>query len=90
MTTPVRRTSEEVGRLGDAIYERDIRSQVEKTHHGKIVAIDVDSGDYSIGENVIAATERLLAQNPDADIWAVKVGFRALRSFGAGSFWRTG
>ncbi|MDE2641061.1 MAG: hypothetical protein OXI03_10850 [Chloroflexota bacterium] len=90
MTTPVRRTADEVGRLGDAIYERDIRSQVEKTHHGKIVAIDVDSGDYSIGENVIAATERLLAQDPNADIWCVKVGYRALRSFGAGSFWRSG
>ena len=68
----------------------DIRSQVEKAHHGKIVAIDVDSGDYSIGENVIAATERLLAQDPNADIWCVKVGYRALRSFGAGSFWRSG
>ena len=90
MTTPVRRTADEVGRLGDAIYERDIRSQVEKAHHGKIVAIDVDSGDYSIGENVIAATERLLAQDPNADIWCVKVGYRALRSFGAGSFWRSG
>ena len=90
MTTPVRRTADEVGRLGDAIYERDIRSQVEKTHHGKIVAIDVNSGDYSIGENVIAATERLLAQDPDAEIWCVRVGYRALRSFGAGSLRRSG
>ena len=90
MTTPVRRTAEEAGRLGDEIYERDIRPQVEEAHHGKIVAIDVDSGDYVIDDNALAASERLLAQNPGADIWCVKVGYRALRSFGAGSLWRTG
>ncbi len=90
MTTPVRRTAEEVGRLGDAIYERDIRPLVEKTHHGKIVAIDVNSGDYIIDDIALAAAERLLAQNPGADIWAVKVGYRALYRIGAGSLWRTG
>ena len=42
---PTRRTAEETGRLGDEIYERDIRPKVEDTHYGKIVAINVDSGD---------------------------------------------
>ena len=55
----IRRSPEEIGRLGDAIYERDIRPHVETTHHGKIVSIDVDSGDYAVGDSVIAATDRL-------------------------------
>ena len=38
------RPKEETARLGDEIYERDIRRQVEAEHHGDIVAIDVDSG----------------------------------------------
>ena len=90
MTTPVRRTADEVGRLGDAIYERDIRSQVEKTHHGKIVAIDVNSGDYLIDDIALSAAERLLAQNPDADIWCVKIGYPALYRIGGGSMRRAG
>ncbi len=41
---------EETARLGDEIYERDIRRRVEADHHGEVVAIDVDSGDYAIAE----------------------------------------
>ena len=32
------------------IFERDIRAQVEADHDGEIVAIDVDSGEWAIGE----------------------------------------
>lgn len=90
MTTPTRRTAEETGRLGDEIYERDIRPQVEEAHHGKIVAINVDSGDYAIDDTGLAASERLLTQDPSADVWCLRVGYGALRSFGASSLRRTG
>ena len=90
VATPTRRR-EETHRLGDEIYERDIRSRVETDHHGEIVAIDVNSGSWAIGENVIVATDRLRAQQPEArDVWLIRVGYRALRSFGAGSLRRTG
>ena len=84
-----RRPREETARLGKEIYERDIRRQVEADHHGEIVAIDVDSGVWGIGDTVIAATDLLRAQRPDAvDVWSERVGYRALRSFGAGSLRR--
>ena len=38
--TPVRRPKNETARLGDEIYEWDIRPQVEADHHGEYVAID--------------------------------------------------
>ena len=82
MTTPARRSAEEAGRLGDEIYERDIRPQVEATHHGKIVAIDVDTGDYAIADTALAASERLRARRSDADVWLVRIGYRTLRNFG--------
>ena len=82
---PKRRTAEEAGRLGDEIYEREIRPQVEGTCHGRIVAINVDSGEYAIDDTGLAASERLLAKDPSAEIWCLRVGYGALRSFGAGS-----
>ena len=90
MTRPRQRTAEETGRLGDEIYERDIRSEVEGTNHGRIVAINVDSGDYAIDDTGLAASERLLAQDPSAEIWCLRVGYGALRSFGVGSLRRAG
>ena len=84
------RPTEEIARLGKDIYERDIRSKVEDAHHGEIVAIDVDSGRWAIGEGVLEAADRLRAQCPEvADVWSERVGYRALRSFGAGSLRRT-
>src|SRR5919108_4394784 len=77
-----RYSAEETARRGDAIYERDIRAQVEPTHRGKVVAIDIDSGAYSIADNALTASEHLLAQRPDAEIWCVRVGSRVLHRMG--------
>lgn len=38
--------AEETARRGDDIYERTIRAQVETTHDGKVVAIDVETSGY--------------------------------------------
>ena len=89
-TSPPSRPKEETARLGDEIYERDIRPQVEADHVGEVVAIDVESGSWAIGEDEIVATDRLQAQRPDAyDVWCLRVGYRALYSFGGGSLRRT-
>ena len=53
----VRRTAADASILGDEIYQRDIRQQVEDAYYGKIVAIDVNSGDYAIGDTVSRCVE---------------------------------
>ncbi len=83
------RPRDETARLGDEIYERDIRHKVEADHHGEVVAIDVESESWAIGDNVIAATDRLRTQCPDAiDVWLLRVGHRALHHFGGRSLRR--
>jgi hypothetical protein len=81
-TRQPRYSAEETARRGDAIYERDIRAQVEVAHRGKVVAIDIDRGTYVIADNALVASEHLLAQHPDAEIWCVRVGHRALHRIG--------
>ena len=86
----VRRPTEDTARLGKKIYERDIRRQVEADHHGDVVAIDVDSGNWAVANDEIAAVDRLRAMRPGAvNVLCERVGYRALRSFGAGSLRRT-
>jgi len=81
-TRQPRYSAEETARRGGAIYERDIRAQVEPMHRGKVVAIDIDSGAYVIADNVLTASERLLSQHPDAAIWCVRVGSRVHHRIG--------
>ena len=82
MNAPTRPAAE-ISRLGREIYERDIRKQVEAAHHGEVVAIDVDTGTWAVGNNVIAATGRLQEKRPEAvNVLSERVGYPALRHFG--------
>ena len=76
--------------MGKEIYGRDIRHKVEADHHGEVVAIDVDTGNWAIGHDLLSATDRLRAEHEDAyDIWCERVGYRAMSSIGGGSLRRT-
>ena len=81
----LQRSADEVGRLGDEIYEREIRSQVEADHHGEYIAIDVDSGCWGLGANLLEAREQLDRQRDDPDsrnVFGLRVGYDVLRHFG--------
>ena len=73
---------EEVARRGDEIYEREIRSKFEGRCEGQAVAIDVDTGSYVVSDEAGAAAEELLAKNPDAEIWVVRIGKHAMTRIG--------
>ena len=90
-TTLLRRPREETARLGDEIYERDIRPQVEADHHGEFVSIDVASGGWALSDDLLTAARRLREQCPDAiDVWSVQVGYGVIGSIGGGSHRRSG
>jgi hypothetical protein len=77
-----RYSKEEFAQRGDALYESEIRSQVEDGDRGKIVAIDLETGDFEVDASEIAACDRLEARRPDAQIWMVRIGSRHVRRFG--------
>jgi 23S rRNA maturation mini-RNase III len=80
-----RYSAEETARRGDEIYEQQIRSLVEDGNRGKVVAIDVESGAYAVAEDALSASHDLLDRLPDAEIWCVRVGSRALYRMGGTS-----
>ncbi len=77
-----RYSKEEFARRGDEIYESQVHPQVAKGNHGKIVAIDIETGDFEVDKSEIAACERLEARRPDAQIWIMRIGSRHVRRFG--------
>jgi hypothetical protein len=77
-----RYSKEEAARRGQDIYERQVRPQVEEGNRGKIVAIDIESGAFEVAGDTLAASDRLLARDPDAQIWFVRIGHRALHRLG--------
>jgi hypothetical protein len=80
-----RYSKEEYARRGGEIYEQQIRSQVEAGNKAKTVAIDIETTEYALGENILAAAQPLLDRNSDAQIWVVRIGHRAVHRIGARS-----
>jgi frataxin-like iron-binding protein CyaY len=73
---------EEFAQRGDRIYQTQIRSQIEAGNQGKIVAIDLETGDFEVDASEIAACDRLESRHPNAQIWIVRIGSRHVRRFG--------
>jgi len=80
-----RYSKEEFAERGDALYETQIRAQVEEGNHGKIVAIDLETGAFEVDTSEVAACNRLEAHYPDAQVWIVRIGSRYVRRFGGRS-----
>jgi hypothetical protein len=80
--TRPRYSKEEFARRGDAIYERDIRPALAAADEGHFVAIDIDTGAYEVDADEQAASDRLLARHPGAQVWLRRVGSRYARRFG--------
>ncbi|MFM5982126.1 MAG: hypothetical protein ACKO9I_16575 [Sphaerospermopsis kisseleviana] len=77
-----RYSKEEFAQIGEQIYEMQIRPKIEAGNEGKIVAIDIETGDFEIDASEIAACDRLEFRHPDAQIWIVRIGSRYVRRFG--------
>ena len=80
-----RYSKEEFARRGDLIYQTQIRRQIEADNHGKIVAIDIETGDFEVANSTILAVDRLYERKPDAQPWVIRIGHRAVFRFGSRS-----
>jgi hypothetical protein len=80
-----RYSTEEFARRGNEIYESQVRPRVEAGNHGKIVAIDIETGAFEVADTPMAAVDRLYEQYPDAQPWAIRIGHRAVFRFGSQS-----
>lgn len=78
-----------IARRGDALYERDILPHMTAADTGHVVAIDVESGAYAIDPDQLTAAHRVLAQQPEAQLWFRRVGFRCVHHFGGRSLSRS-
>lgn len=68
-------TREEIVQRGKEIYERNIRPLVEAGNEGRVVAIDVLTGEYELAGNATVSSGQLRARLPEAVIFFMRVGY---------------
>ena len=72
-----------ISRIGHEIYETQLRSKVETEENiGKLISIDIRTGDYEIGDDLIPTVRRLRHRRPDAQVWTERIGYNAVYAVG--------
>ena len=61
--------TEDAPAIGRAIYQEKIRPKLGPECKGKVVVIDVKSGDYEIADRHFDADSKLRERRPDAYTW---------------------
>jgi hypothetical protein len=73
----------DIAQRGQEIYQQQLRRLIEtEVNIGKIVVIDVDTGDYEIADEGLTAGKRLLQRHPDAAMLCLRIGYDAVYSLG--------
>ncbi len=81
-------SGEEIARRGEEIYEEQLRAQVETEENiGKIISIDIETGDFEIDKDPLVTGTRLQAKHPGAAIYGKRIGYNAVYAIG-GSLYR--
>ncbi len=73
---------EEVAAQGEAIYEKEIRGNVECDNKGKYLVLDIETGEYEIDQEDVVATKRAMAKRPNAVLYGLRIGYPAAYRLG--------
>ncbi len=69
---------DELAEKGEDIYER-ISGEVEEKYRGLFIAIEADSGDYSIAQSPLEAIDKARKKHPESVFYVKRIGYRVAR-----------
>jgi hypothetical protein len=74
---------QQIAQRGKELYEQQIRAKVETQENiGKIISIDIESGDYEVDSDLLATCRRLQARHEHPVLWTERIGFNAVYAIG--------
>ena len=74
---------EEVARRAKQMYVSSIQEQVESEENiGKMVIIDIETGNYEVDKTGLKAARHLSEQNPNARLFGIRIGYNVAASLG--------
>lgn len=68
-------SSSEIAERGEALFQQEIRSELDPNTHGKFLVLDVETGEYEIDRDELAALKRARAKRPGAPLYVLRVGY---------------
>jgi hypothetical protein len=78
-------SNEEIMLRGEEIYDISLRSLMEPQYQGQGRIIDIETGEYEVDADSLAASKHMLAKHPGAALYGIRVGCDVVESFGGGA-----
>lgn len=83
MQSPPKYSPQETAERGMKWYDNGIRQQLEvEANLGKFLALDVDTGQYVLADNLLIAANTLKSSLPQADMFAIRIGYPTVHKMG--------
>jgi len=73
----------QLARRGQAYYDQHLRAKLEPAHRGEFLYLDVETGEYELDADEVAAMERATANHPNSVFYILRVGYPASVYIGA-------
>ena len=78
-----RYSKEEIADRGEQLYEQQIRQHVGKEENvGKFLIIDIETGDYEMDDDDMAASRSAHARHPGGAFYGMRIGYRTSGTLG--------
>ena len=77
-----RYSNAEIADRGQALYDRTLRDKLEPRERGKLLVLDIDTGEYEIDTDDVAAVKRARAKRPDGAFYILRVGYPTVYRIG--------
>ncbi len=69
---------EAFARRAEEYYDRVLRAKLEPEHRGEYLYLDVDTGDYELDADQLAAMQKARAKHPGTLFYILRVGYPAV------------
>ena len=76
-------SKEIISSRGRAIYEEKLRTDIEADNIDKFLIIDIETGEYEIDSDDMAASDRAHRKHPNGAFYGMRIGRRSSGSIGA-------
>ena len=78
-------SSDAIVTRGEEIYQQ-YREELESQYKGQFFVVDIETGNYEIADEDMEAIECLLAKNPEAVTYGLRIGFGPIYKLGFRSY----
>jgi hypothetical protein len=76
-------SKEEICLRGSALYETKLRSKIEDGNLDKFLIIDIETGDYELDTDDLAASDRAHRKHPNGAFFGMRIGRRTSGTIGS-------